>query len=239
MPSILVLTVDNRGESRRLEGGKSLILGRSKDADWYLADNSPEPALSRQHCRVEVSGCTASVTDLGSRNGTWLNGVQLQTNKPALLNGGEVLELGPYRITVAWVRSASPSSRPPAPAHPSPAVALDSAGSAPLPPSANPPPRASRADPLDRAVGTSPMPVYVSGGARKRVDPAGAPSPPQREARPLRPPAPRPPTPEPDDLPDPFGLGELNKDVRSLPDVRHAAEPLEAPVTGSASGPAK
>src|SRR3954453_12336384 len=104
MASILVLTLDGKGDSRRLEAGKTLTIGRSEKVDWYLPDTSPEPTLSRQHCRFEVREHAASVTDLESRNGTWLNGEMLAANVPRSLRGGESLEIGPYRITVEWVR---------------------------------------------------------------------------------------------------------------------------------------
>ncbi len=53
------------------------ILGRSKKNEIYV----PNPSISRQHLRLELDRKGAQVTDLGSTNGTRLNGNHLQPNQ--------------------------------------------------------------------------------------------------------------------------------------------------------------
>ncbi len=50
--------------------GETAVVGRSSQADIQLWDH----AVSRQHCRLEREGGTYILTDLGSLNGTYLNG---------------------------------------------------------------------------------------------------------------------------------------------------------------------
>lgn len=56
-----------------VELSRPLTLGRDEAADLRLDD----PGASRLHARVERRGETVLVTDLGSRNGTWVDGVQV------------------------------------------------------------------------------------------------------------------------------------------------------------------
>ncbi len=50
--------------------GETAVVGRSSQADIQLWDH----AVSRQHCRLEREGGTYILTDLGSLNGTYING---------------------------------------------------------------------------------------------------------------------------------------------------------------------
>ncbi|PIK91186.1 diguanylate cyclase [Synechococcus sp. 65AY6Li] len=50
--------------------GETAVVGRSSQADIQLWDH----AVSRQHCRLEREGGTYILTDLGSLNGTYVNG---------------------------------------------------------------------------------------------------------------------------------------------------------------------
>jgi predicted component of type VI protein secretion system len=53
-----------------LEEGKSYRIGRAKDAEIRLKDIK----VSREHCEVKVEGNKHTIKDLGSRNGTFVNG---------------------------------------------------------------------------------------------------------------------------------------------------------------------
>ena len=50
------------------------------------------PRVSRQHARIVVSSTTAIVEDLGSKNGTLVNGVKIAA--PTSLSDGDVVEIG-------------------------------------------------------------------------------------------------------------------------------------------------
>jgi S-DNA-T family DNA segregation ATPase FtsK/SpoIIIE len=66
----------------------SYVVGRGPGADVVLADGS----LSRRHLEVAVSPDAVEVRDLGSSNGTFLEGVALTA--PRALREGEAVELG-------------------------------------------------------------------------------------------------------------------------------------------------
>lgn len=75
--------------------------------------------ISRQHARLECTAQGCQITDLGSANGTYLNGDRLAPNAPTPLLHGAVLEIGPYRLAYEQIRVAAAS--PPGPAAKKPA----------------------------------------------------------------------------------------------------------------------
>jgi Protein of unknown function (DUF3662)/Inner membrane component of T3SS, cytoplasmic domain len=64
------------------------IVGRGHDADLRL----PDPGVSRQHVRLEVVGDEVFITDLGSTNGTTIDGAAL--TGPTLLGSGQRIVVG-------------------------------------------------------------------------------------------------------------------------------------------------
>lgn len=70
--------------------GKSRI-GRSEESEIILLD----PSVSRAHAVVEVSAGNAIVRDLGSTNGTFVNGRRVES---ASLRDGDELRLGNTRM---------------------------------------------------------------------------------------------------------------------------------------------
>jgi len=67
-------------------GDRRLLLGRSSSSDLSFPD---ELGLSRQHAALEQEGEGWVLTDLGSRNGTYVNGVRVE-GKQALQNGDRI-----------------------------------------------------------------------------------------------------------------------------------------------------
>jgi DNA-binding NtrC family response regulator len=67
-----------------LAEGRSLVIGRSPPADVTVRDNS----LSRRHASVELAGGEIWVEDLGSTNGTWVDGEKIERVK--VEPGGEI-----------------------------------------------------------------------------------------------------------------------------------------------------
>ncbi|MBF4160284.1 FtsK/SpoIIIE domain-containing protein [Nocardioides acrostichi] len=109
-------------------------LGRSGTPSW--ADHS----LSRRHCRIEVGADKATVVDLGSSNGTRVDGEVVGTEDPVELTPGALLEIGdslvelrPARGRDATVEAGEPGwinfLRPPriAPWHLGPSVEVPKA----------------------------------------------------------------------------------------------------------------
>jgi pSer/pThr/pTyr-binding forkhead associated (FHA) protein len=61
------------GKSVMLPAGKTLTMGRNRDLELPL----PDLKLSRRHCQVSFIGDRCMIKDLGSTNGTFLNGERL------------------------------------------------------------------------------------------------------------------------------------------------------------------
>lgn len=68
--------------------GDSFTIGREPGNGIVIND----PEISRKHSRMWLQGTTYSIEDLGSTNGTFVNGVRL--NAPHALRPGEVVALG-------------------------------------------------------------------------------------------------------------------------------------------------
>jgi hypothetical protein len=66
----------------------AVVLGRSPDADVLLDD----PYASMFHLRLTMDGDTMSLADLGTTNGTYVNGRRV-TN-PVVLNAGDSIQVG-------------------------------------------------------------------------------------------------------------------------------------------------
>jgi len=49
-------------------------IGRSSDCDVAVIGHPESATVSRRHCRLDVTAFGAKLRDLGSRNGTFLNG---------------------------------------------------------------------------------------------------------------------------------------------------------------------
>src|ERR1700761_9009252 len=113
MALLLILTLDGTDERRQLKSG-GLTVGRADENDWVLTDATPQPALSRRHCRFDMGPHGATVTDLGSTNGTQINGKLLPARKALPLRGGEAIEIGLLRLTVELVETEGQESKLPA-----------------------------------------------------------------------------------------------------------------------------
>ena len=115
---------------RRVEVTSALVLGRQA-ADLVIED----PQVSRRHASVRPAGDALEVEDLGSRNGTWVNGARV--GGVTRLAPGDQVRLGD---TVLEVEATGEAGRTVAPA----AAAPTAADSQPVPPPAllfDPPPQ--------------------------------------------------------------------------------------------------
>ncbi|HZU97716.1 MAG TPA: FHA domain-containing serine/threonine-protein kinase [Planctomycetota bacterium] len=92
----LRLTFENgalAGQSFEFQGPRRVLLGRSKECDIELF----ESRVSRQHCVLTLEGATAHVKDLGSANGTRLNGAPVGLT---LVKTGDVLDLAGTKVRI-------------------------------------------------------------------------------------------------------------------------------------------
>jgi FHA domain len=69
-----------------------ISLGRTDQTDLTIADKS----VSKRHCVFEVAADGVHLTDLGSTNGTSVNGEPLVANTPRVLQGGETIDIGNF-----------------------------------------------------------------------------------------------------------------------------------------------
>jgi DNA-binding NtrC family response regulator len=74
-------------------GEEPLSLGGAPDNAMTLSDR----AVSRYHCRIEPSAQGVSVRDLGSTNGTWVDGLRIRRHQ---LRPGAVLRVGRTELRV-------------------------------------------------------------------------------------------------------------------------------------------
>ncbi len=92
---LVVVEGDKMGDRIRL-GPAAIVIGRKEPSDWLLAD----PRVSRRHCRVWLKLNDVIVTDLGSTNGTYIDGKPVfgQVTWPT---GGK-LEVGSHILEHEW-----------------------------------------------------------------------------------------------------------------------------------------
>ncbi len=70
----------------------TLTIGRAAECDLVL----DSPLVSRHHTRLERTGSTHVLIDLGSTNGTYVNSQRIDR---AELHAGDIVQIGPYRFT--------------------------------------------------------------------------------------------------------------------------------------------
>lgn len=87
-----LLVEDGRSAARRVElDGESFVIGRSRDAELHLDVDG----VSRKHARITRVGQALSLVDLGSKNGTFVNGARIDV---AALHHGDRIQLGPATL---------------------------------------------------------------------------------------------------------------------------------------------
>ena len=77
IPTGIELTVDDGRTIKTYRYGRRVLVGRSTGADLRIEDDR----VSRLHARVEMRDDGVYVEDLGSRNGTELNGERVESAK--------------------------------------------------------------------------------------------------------------------------------------------------------------
>jgi pSer/pThr/pTyr-binding forkhead associated (FHA) protein len=87
-----------------LEEGQRIVIGRSSDLDMVLV----EEMVSRRHAQIQMHNGVISIEDLGSTNGTFVNGEKIQ--RGTLREGDRVL-IGTSILKVVSVGGGGPESR--------------------------------------------------------------------------------------------------------------------------------
>lgn len=131
--ALVHVRTDGKQQAVSLKSGK-VVIGRQDDCQIRI----PSAQVSRHHCELTTGGAGLRIRDLGSSNGTYVNGQKVED---AQLEAGDVLAIGSMLFVVridgepaeidpealsARVQAASPNA-----AH---ASAGESGGSSSLPP---------------------------------------------------------------------------------------------------------
>src|SRR3954451_14695013 len=87
--------------------GPKFKIGRSETC--HLRPNSEQ--VSREHAEFTLEGGTLIVRDLGSRNGTLVNGKAL-TTESCTLKDRDLVQVGPLTFAVSIQDAPAPASRP-------------------------------------------------------------------------------------------------------------------------------
>lgn len=102
------------------------IIGRS--VECQLRPNSE--LISRHHCQIAVNGEQVSIMDLGSSNGTIVNGERI--TEEVQIDDGDLIQVGPLGFQVMLTRDAAVDTPVPAAAETTPAFAQPVAAAAPV-----------------------------------------------------------------------------------------------------------
>ncbi len=86
---LIVLAGTQVGEMHKV--GDNVVIGRGQDADLRIIDEQ----ISRRHARVAIENGIIVVTDLGSSNGTYVNGRQITRH---VLGDGDKIQIGTTTI---------------------------------------------------------------------------------------------------------------------------------------------
>ena len=97
---VAVVTVSVSMEPVTVSPSKRVVFGRSDNNSTVKPDvdftpyGAVEKGVSRQHAALEVNEDTLMLLDVGSSNGTYLNGQRLLPNQPRVLRDGDEVRLG-------------------------------------------------------------------------------------------------------------------------------------------------
>jgi hypothetical protein len=76
---------------------QGMFIGRAADQCELVV---PHPTVSRRHAKLSVAGEALQIEDLGSTNGTSVNGAVLKAGTPTALQAGSKLRLGDVELIV-------------------------------------------------------------------------------------------------------------------------------------------
>jgi WD40 repeat protein len=164
---MLHLTVERDGQppQERDFAGSTIVVGREDKLDLQLAH---EDGASRQHCRLTVEGRQVFVEDLGSSNGTKVNGHRI--DRRLAVKVGDIVTVGKVRLRIGAV-SDGPAARraaEPAPARAAKAIVVNQPA-ARKPAAAEPAPAPKKTKPAPEP---EPAPAKASKPAKAAAKPA-------------------------------------------------------------------
>lgn len=119
MPELILEIVEGHDAGRQAQLADSVEIGRDASTNLSLDDDQ----ASRRHARVSAQGDLAVVEDLGSTNGTYVNGQPIEG--PRAVRPGDRIRVG---LTVIELRTAQDVQRQPSAVQPVPQMTQLSQG---------------------------------------------------------------------------------------------------------------
>jgi serine/threonine-protein kinase len=101
---IMIVLVAPDGHEYPVYEGRTTI-GRDAGNDMVLPFNQ----VSRHHAQIQFGPAQCTVTDIGSTNGTFINGTPAPPGVPQPLRPGDALGIGPITLTVTLPFSSDPT----------------------------------------------------------------------------------------------------------------------------------
>jgi pSer/pThr/pTyr-binding forkhead associated (FHA) protein len=98
MAPTVTLTVKNgflAGKAFTFRGPREITVGRGKDCDLRLGSEWEFQTISRHQCQIQFAASEVRVHDMGSHNGTYLNGMQI--GRPASWHLSGLLNSLPFQ----------------------------------------------------------------------------------------------------------------------------------------------
>jgi DNA-binding NtrC family response regulator len=95
LPYRLVGEVNDRSIRFALKAGR-MVVGKGPEADLRISD----PTISRRHAELVVAGAGVEITDLGSRNGSFIGGERVAHG---LASAGDSIGFGHVRFVLEWI----------------------------------------------------------------------------------------------------------------------------------------
>ena len=80
--TLTILNGPLKGQRRQFTRRTRCVIGRSRECDLQLPSSPEFGRVSRQHCEFDLSPAGVRVRDLGSLNGTFLNGNSIGSRRP-------------------------------------------------------------------------------------------------------------------------------------------------------------
>ena len=90
---------------KRVKVEHDVVIGRGKECNLQVLSSE----VSRQHCRLTVNDSLIAVRDLGSGNGTILNGQTIEANVDTPLSPGDVIGIGPLAVALEFESLTTPA----------------------------------------------------------------------------------------------------------------------------------
>jgi pSer/pThr/pTyr-binding forkhead associated (FHA) protein len=95
---VRLLVAHPAAETKQIRLGAETLIGRGPDCKLRISSGQ----VSRRHCVIKVAESSVTIRDLGSANGTRLNGETIATETDVPMLNGSLLAVGPLKFVVQF-----------------------------------------------------------------------------------------------------------------------------------------